>query len=83
VLDVEGGRGDAEKGVTFRPDFSAVAEARFQLVQTAARLGVVYSFKSRRGGCWPTYKRDPEGNIDRILAQILKDAPAVKQAEAT
>ena len=28
------------------------------------------------------YKRDPEGDIDRIYAQLLKDAPAVKQAEA-
>ena len=28
------------------------------------------------------YKRDPEGNIDRIYAQIRKDAPPVKQAEA-
>jgi membrane fusion protein (multidrug efflux system) len=26
------------------------------------------------------YKRDPEGQIDRIYAQLLKDAPAVKQA---
>ncbi len=28
------------------------------------------------------YKRDPEGNIDRIYAKLLIDAPAVKQAEA-
>ena len=28
------------------------------------------------------YKRDPEGNIDRIYEKLLKDAPAVKQAEA-
>jgi len=28
------------------------------------------------------YKRDPEGDIDRIYAQLLKDAPGVKQAEA-
>jgi membrane fusion protein (multidrug efflux system) len=28
------------------------------------------------------YKRDPKGDIDRIYAQLLKDAPAVKQAEA-
>ena len=28
------------------------------------------------------YKRDPQGDIDRIYAQLLKDAPAVKQAEA-
>jgi membrane fusion protein (multidrug efflux system) len=28
------------------------------------------------------YKRDPQADINRILAQILKDAPAVKEAEA-
>jgi membrane fusion protein (multidrug efflux system) len=28
------------------------------------------------------YKRDPEGNVDRIFAQILKDAPAMAQAAA-
>ena len=28
------------------------------------------------------YKRDPEGKIDRIYEQLLKDAPAVKQAQA-
>ncbi len=28
------------------------------------------------------YRRDPQGNIDRIYAQLLKDAPAVKQAES-
>jgi len=28
------------------------------------------------------YKRDPSGNIDTIFAQLLKDAPDVKQAEA-
>src|SRR5215475_8989835 len=28
------------------------------------------------------YKRDPHGDIDRIYAQLLAEAPAVKQAEA-
>src|SRR5262245_44693395 len=28
------------------------------------------------------YKRDPQGDIDRIFARILKDSPAVKEAEA-
>jgi membrane fusion protein (multidrug efflux system) len=28
------------------------------------------------------YKRDPQGNIDRIFAEILPNAPAVKQADA-
>ncbi len=62
--------------------FSGVKEAQFQLMQTAAQLGVVYSFDtSPKQMLADFYKRDPEGNIDRIFAQILKDAPAVKQAE--
>jgi membrane fusion protein (multidrug efflux system) len=52
-------------------------------MQTAAQLGVIHSFdESPRQMLADFYKRDPEGNIDRIFAQLLKDAPAVKQAEA-
>ena len=28
------------------------------------------------------YKRDPEGNIDRIYAKVIKDAPQIKLAQA-
>jgi len=28
------------------------------------------------------YKRDPSGNIDRVLADIIKNAPSLKQAES-
>jgi len=63
--------------------YSAVKEAQNRLAQTAARLGVSYSFDlSPSQMLAEFYKRDPQGNIDRILAQILKDAPDVKQAEA-
>lgn len=63
--------------------FSEVKEAQYRLMQTAAQLGVVYPFNiSPKQMLAEFYERDPEGNIDRILAQILKDAPAVKQAEA-
>ncbi len=62
--------------------YSAVKEAQFQLMQTAAQLGVVHSFNtSPRQMLADFFKRDPEGNIDRIFAQLLEDAPAVKQAE--
>jgi membrane fusion protein (multidrug efflux system) len=62
--------------------FSSVKEAQFRLMQTVAQLGVAYSFDLRpQQMLTEFYKRDPEGNIDRILAQILKDAPEVKQAE--
>jgi membrane fusion protein, multidrug efflux system len=63
--------------------FSGVKEAQDRLMQTAAELGVVYSFDlSPQQMLTEFYRRAPEGNIDRIFAQILKDAPAVKQAEA-
>jgi membrane fusion protein (multidrug efflux system) len=52
-------------------------------MQAAAALGVVESFNlSPRAMVEDFYKRDPEGNIDKIYDQLLKDAPAVKQAES-
>jgi membrane fusion protein (multidrug efflux system) len=63
--------------------FSAVKEAQGRLMQTAAQLGVVYPFDlSPKQMLADFYKRDPERNIDRIFAQIRREAPAVKQAEA-
>jgi membrane fusion protein (multidrug efflux system) len=63
--------------------FSAVREAQGRLMQTAAQLGVVQSFdQSPEQMLAEFYRRAPEGNIDKIFAQLLKDAPMVKQAEA-
>ena len=56
--------------------FSAVRQAQASLIQAAAQLGVTDSFnKSPRQMVEDFYKRDPNGDIDRIYAQILKDAP--------
>jgi membrane fusion protein (multidrug efflux system) len=63
--------------------FSAVREAQAKLMQAAAALGVTASFNlSPREMVEQFYKRDPKGDIDKIYAQLLKDAPAIKQAEA-
>jgi membrane fusion protein, multidrug efflux system len=63
--------------------FSAVKEAQNRLVETAAQLGVVQPFKATPDEMLAEfYKRDPSGNIDNILNQLLIDAPDVKQAEA-
>jgi membrane fusion protein (multidrug efflux system) len=63
--------------------FSAVKEAQFRLAETAAQLGVVQPFKETPSEMLSEfYKRDPSGNIDTILDQLLRDAPDVKQAEA-
>ena len=63
--------------------FSGVRQAQASLLQAAAQLGVTGSFnQTPRQMIAEFYKRDPNGDIDRIYAQLLKDAPAVKQAES-
>lgn len=64
-------------------NFSSVRQAQAQLLQASAQLGVTISLtKSPKEMIAEFYKRDPEGNLDRIYEEILKDAPSVKQAEA-
>jgi membrane fusion protein, multidrug efflux system len=63
--------------------FSTVREAQAKLIQVVAQLGVTTSFnKSPKEMIADFYKRDAQGDIDRILAQILKDSPAIAQAGA-
>ena len=63
--------------------FSSVRQAQASLIQSAAALGVTDSFnKSPKQMVIDFYKRDPKGDIDRIYDELLKHAPAVKQAEA-
>jgi membrane fusion protein (multidrug efflux system) len=63
--------------------FSSVRQAQASLMQAAAQLGITDSFdKSPKQLVADFRKRDPSGDIDAIYAQILKDAPTVKQAEA-
>jgi membrane fusion protein, multidrug efflux system len=63
--------------------FSSVRQAQYALLQAASQLGVEQAFdRTPKEMVDEFYKRDPQGNIDRIYAQLLKDAPLVKQAEA-
>lgn len=63
--------------------FSTVRQAQFAILQDAAQLGVNDSFnKSPKQMVTDFYKRDPEGDIDRIYKKLLEDAPAVHQAQA-
>jgi len=63
--------------------FSSVRQAQAALIQAASQVGVTDSFnKTPRQMVTDFYKRDPQGDIDRIYAKLLIDAPAVKQAEA-
>ena len=63
--------------------YSRVKEAQTRLMQTAAQLGSFHSFEETPQQMLAEfYRRDPSGNIDVIFAQLLTDAPDVKQAEA-
>ena len=63
--------------------FSSVRQAEASLLQAAAQIGVTDSFnKSPKQLVADFYKRDPQGDIDRIYARLLDEAPAIKQAEA-
>jgi membrane fusion protein, multidrug efflux system len=63
--------------------FSSVRQAQAELIQTAAELGVSHSFnRTPKQMLEEFFKRDPHGDIDKILAAIVPQAPAVKQAEA-
>jgi membrane fusion protein (multidrug efflux system) len=64
--------------------FSSVRQALAQMLQAVAPLGVYPSSYdlSPQQIIDEFYKRDPEGNLDRIYAKILQDAPTIKQAGA-
>jgi len=64
--------------------FSSVKEAQAKLMQVASQLGVVQPFNATPEEMLAEfYRRDPDGNIDRIMESLIRSAPAVKQAEAS
>ncbi|PWT86556.1 MAG: HlyD family secretion protein, partial [Acidobacteria bacterium] len=65
--------------------FSTVRGAVADLMQSAAPLGIIpssYNLKPKEL-VEEFYRRDPEGNLDRIYAKIIADAPSIKLAQAT
>jgi membrane fusion protein, multidrug efflux system len=64
--------------------FSSVREALANLLQSAARLGIQpSSFDLTPAQAIAEFlRRDPSGDINRIYAQIIRDAPNLKQAQA-
>lgn len=63
--------------------FSSVRQAQSAVIQAAARLGITDTYdKTPRQMIADFYKRDPDGNIDRIYAELVRNAPGVKQAES-
>jgi len=60
--------------------FSSVLEAQANLIQSAAQVGVIHPFAQSPKQMLDEFAK--HGDIDRYLAQITTEAPAVKQAEA-
>jgi membrane fusion protein (multidrug efflux system) len=63
--------------------FSTVRQAQYNLMEAAAVLGVVNPFDvTPKQMIANFYKRDPDGNIEKIYAKILENAPGIKQSQA-
>lgn len=64
--------------------FSVVRESLADLLQSAAQLGIsLSSFDlTPQQALGEFYQRDPDGDIDRIYADVLKNAPAIRKAGA-
>jgi membrane fusion protein (multidrug efflux system) len=64
--------------------FSSVRQAQADLIQDAAQIGVSPSSydQTPEQTLDEFYRRDPGGNLDRIFADVVKNAPTLKQAEA-
>jgi membrane fusion protein (multidrug efflux system) len=63
--------------------FSGVRQAAAQLVQGAAQLGIYsssYNLTPKQIVA-EFYRRDPNGDVDKIYQGIIKTAPPIKQAE--
>ena len=62
--------------------FSSVREAQAALIQSAAQLGVIKSYTRTPREMIESFEKSGSGDIDRTLARLTAEAPAVKQAEA-
>jgi membrane fusion protein, multidrug efflux system len=62
--------------------FSSVREAQAALIKTAAQLGVTHSYQQLPKQMVEQFEKLDHGDIDRTLAGLTANAPAVKQAEA-
>jgi membrane fusion protein (multidrug efflux system) len=64
--------------------FSSVRQALADLLQSAAQFGYFPTSwnATPKQAIDDFYKQDPKGNLDKIYARIIPNAPAIKQAEA-
>jgi membrane fusion protein, multidrug efflux system len=65
--------------------FSSVRQAQADLVQVAAQLGIVGSSYnlSPKAMLDEFYRRDPAGDVDKIYAEVIKNAPTLKQSQTS
>jgi membrane fusion protein, multidrug efflux system len=62
--------------------FSSVRQAQAALIQTAAQLGVGHSYAQLPKAMLKQFESFNQGDVDRTLAALTDNAPAVKQAKA-
>jgi membrane fusion protein, multidrug efflux system len=65
--------------------FSSVRQALAELLHGAAQLGIAppsYNLTPKEI-IEDFYRRDPHGDIDKIYAQVMREAPSLKQAQAS
>jgi membrane fusion protein (multidrug efflux system) len=64
-------------------NFSSVRQALADLLQSAAQLGIVPSSYNHtpKETLDEFYRRDPSGDLDRIYAAVIQNAPSLKQAQ--
>ncbi len=62
--------------------FSSVREAQAALIKTAAQLDVAHSYQQLPKQMLKQFESLNQGDVDRTLAGLTDNAPAVKQAEA-
>ena len=75
-----GGLGDVPSDLD--QTFSSVREAQAALIQAAAQLGVVHSYEQLPEQMVEQFEKLDQGDVNRTLAGLTANAPAVKQAEA-
>lgn len=80
----EPGKGFTDVPPDLDQTFSTVRQALAELMQGASQLGVVSSSydMTPKQVVAEFYQRDPGGDINRIYTEIIKTAPALKQAQA-
>ena len=75
-----GGKGLDQVPSDLDQTFSSVLVAQADLIESAARLGVIESYDQTPKRMVEAFAR--QGDIDRTFARLETEAPAVKQAEA-